>query len=142
MTFDYDATGIQPSDFSLIPKGWYLVRVDEVVNEGKSSKGNDMVTVHIAVSDGEYKERKIMFHNVVFLPKETNGKKTPGAGMAIHFLKCIGEPHENKLQVNTNNWIGKKFNALIDIKPDNKGVDRNYLRITKPESDNPDFLVG
>ena len=101
--FDYDATDVKEGEFVLIPDGEYVLEILEVAHK-KTRNGDDMAVVDFVVPDG----RRIRFHNVTFLPADRNG-----AGMAVHFLKCLGEPHEGKVNVNLRNWIGKKLLGTV-----------------------------
>jgi len=117
MPYEYDATGIQPSepkDFSPVPAGDYHLVIKD--SEAKWTTKNDpMERVKCLIDEGFHKGR-IVWHNVTFLPKDNRG-----AGMAIHFLKTIGEPYEGKFLVNTADWIGKRFLARIEVKIQEKG---------------------
>lgn len=127
MPFNYDASGIEEDRFtrSVLPAGWYELKIVEA-NEKTSSKGDNMVSTKCMVAEPfEYAGRHV-YHNVTFLDK---GSK--GAGMAIHFLKCIGEPYENSFQVNAHRWIGKRFRAkVIEAKFD--GRPKNEIKEVSP----------
>jgi hypothetical protein len=47
--------------------------------------------------------------------------------MAIHFLKCIGEPWEGKIKVNPNNWFGKTLKAKVGADVDTVGRPKNVI---------------
>lgn len=144
--FDFDATGIEPStgggQKKLLPKQWFTFEIVPFTTkdgsktyplEGYTKKNNyPKVDVLVEVVDeGEFKGERV-FHTVTFMPKGTEG-----AGMAIHWLKTIGEPHEGKIRPNPQNWAykrfqgfpftdeynGKKNNKLGEIKPIEKSDD-------------------
>jgi hypothetical protein len=123
-----NTTGVKPSaggKWTPIPKGRYLLQIIDA-EPGISSKGNDKVTVKFRVVSPEEvdkvktKGREIGYHSVTFLPPDARG-----AGMALHFLKCIGEPyHESEeLDVNEARWLGKKLygDVAIDFMRDKQG---------------------
>lgn len=114
MGFNYDATGIDASGgFPIIEKeGWYPFRIADAT-PGESKSGNYQVTVDAVCLDPRWFEYRVR-HWVTFLPKLTaEGTPNRGAGMAIHFLKCIGEPWEGKLDVNPTSWEGKTFMGKV-----------------------------
>lgn len=120
--FNYDATDVKPSgNFDPAPDGVYrlaIVKTEEKV----SRNGNDMVNVEFEIDDiGEHFGKKV-WHNVTFIPK---GQK--GAGMAVHFLKTIGEPFEGALQIDAINWIGKRCFAKLVTEMDSMGKSRNKI---------------
>ena len=111
MPFRYDATGIQPSgEFTLIPKDKYLLRIVDTV-DGTSSKGNAMITVTFAICDGPYKDKQIRYHNVTFLRKDA-----AGAGIALAFLKAIGQPYKDAFIVDHMKWRGAQVWGEVDTK--------------------------
>ena len=114
-TFEYDATGVSmDTKFDLLPLGDYELMID-TVKPSLSKSGHPMVSVKFkVVDDGQFAGRKV-FHNVVFIPaKDENGEPRKGAGIALFFLKCIGEPHEpTKLKIDPYQWVGKSCKARI-----------------------------
>jgi hypothetical protein len=131
-TFNY--TGVKPSsgNFELIPEGWYPWRIIEA-EEGESSNHEYQVKVFIECADG--KNETNITHYLTFKAPEAKG-----AGMALHFLKCIGAPFEGEFDVEPTKWIGKKFmgknkhdeyngqkrNKLSAISPMREDVDPNF----------------
>lgn len=129
MSFQYNATGIQPTGgFAPIPKGRYLLRIESVV-EKRSRNGDPMIVVNFIVHEGRYAARRIRFHNVTFLPAESKG-----AGMAIHFLKTIGEPYEGPLDIESERWINRLLIGHVDQEPDINNVLRNVVKDVEPHS--------
>jgi hypothetical protein len=127
MTFPYSSTGIEPSEgFKLIPPDRYVLEIENAV-EGVTKNGDPKVTVDYKVSDGPHKGSSIRYHNVSFLPV---GAK--GAGIAVHYLKSIGEPWEGDFKVNCQHWIGKKLIGTVVQEKDLKGVMRNVVRFVDP----------
>lgn len=110
MVFKYDATGVDPNGgYPIIDKpGWYPFRIITAA-EGKSKNGNYQVTVDCACLDQRYKDYGVR-HWVTFLSPESKG-----AGMAIHFLKCIGEEYEGVLNVEPLGWERKCFMGKVEI---------------------------
>lgn len=127
MPHSYDATNVQldaPSR-ELLPNGPYTFSIIGVT-EKKSSKGDYMVSVKCSVINNLDHNGKWVFHNVTFLPPEK-----PGAGMAIHFLKTIGQPWEKKFEIKPDDWLGGIFLGTIEA-TEYKGKLRN--EITKIEA--------
>lgn len=118
------------------PEGDYLLRVDKV-EAGKiktgANAGCDKVTVSFKVVGGEYAGREINYHTVSFLPK---GAK--GAGMALTFLKCIGEPYstEGPFSWDETHWIGRVCKAFVVVEPDQQGRKWNKIKwVNEPDPD-------
>lgn len=142
--FDYDATGYvddQKKGFEkkLLPKGNYNFEIIEFTAkdgrvyplEGTTKNGNAKVDILCEVTTpGEFEGERI-FHSVTFLPVKTDGKATPGAGMAIHFLKTIGQPWENKFSINPSEWIGAEFQGYV-IQDEYNGRKSNKIKGVEP----------
>lgn len=124
MGYSYDATNVKPDmGYPIIDtSGWYPFRVI-VATPGTSKKsGAYQVTVDAACLDPRWKDYTVR-HWVTFLKE---GAK--GAGMAIHWLKCIGEPYEGKLDVEPLSWERKTFMGKVSIneyKADDGSIKRN-----------------
>jgi hypothetical protein len=109
----YDATGIDVGGYPLIPEGWWPFRITSA-KEGESKAGNYQVTVDAVCMDSRHKDMSVR-HWVTFFNKNPDGTAPKGAGMALHFLSCIGEPHEGKFDINPSRWINKPFMAKATI---------------------------
>lgn len=110
----YDSRGTKPSSYSdPVPDGEYVLQIIKT-EEQESRKGHPMVRVTTTVdSPAEYAGATI-FHYVTFFEKGM-----PGAGISLHFLKCIGEPYEESesLDVQPKDWEMKKFKAKVVQEP-------------------------
>jgi len=117
MSFNYDATGVDASGgFPVIEdEGWFPFSIG-VATEGKSKNGDYQVVVDTVCLNSKWKDYGVR-HWVTFLPPGS-----PGAGMAIHFLKCIGQPYEGALNVDPMAWERKNFMARVIV---NKYKDDN-----------------
>lgn len=106
----YDGTGVDASgNFPIIEKaGWYPFRIVTAA-EGQSKNGNYQVTVDAVCLDPRWQNYPVR-HWVTFLPKEQKG-----AGMALHFLKCIGEPYEGVIEIEPIAWERKTFMGKVEI---------------------------
>ncbi len=131
MGYAYDATNVDASGgFPIIEKpGWYPFRVI-TATEGKSKNGAYQVTVDAACLDPKWKDYGVR-HWVTFLPEDNKG-----AGMAIHWLKCIGEPYEGKIDIEPMEWERKTFMGKVEIseyqgKKNNKFSEVSPIRDTK-----------
>ena len=118
MPFQHNSTGVKPSSkWEPIPPGKYLVRIYEA-EPGITKKGHNKVAVHVKIIEpaivGTQKVagREVKYHTITFLPPDAKG-----AGMALHFLKCIGEPYQEaeNLDVDERRWINKRFYADIEL---------------------------
>ncbi len=128
MSFQYNATNVKPTGggFEPLPKGKYLLKIEQAA-EGRSKNADPKVTVTFKVMDGRYQGRRIRFHHVTFLPEGSEG-----AGIAIHFLKTIGEPYQGALNVEPQRWLGKYLWGHVDQKPDSNGNVWNVVRDVEP----------
>lgn len=140
---EYDATGIEPSNQGqnkLLPKRWFQFQIipfaskagDEYPREGYTKEKNYPKVDFLAevINDTEYNGERV-FHSVTFMPKDK-----PGAGMAIHFLKTIGQPYEGKIKPDAQAWVGAKFMGYA-ITDEYKGKVKNKLGEIKPIEESP-----
>lgn len=140
MSFSYNGTGVRPSG-SCVPAGDYLLKVVDT-EEGKSKKKDDgsggdyQVTVHFKIADGPYKGRSIKFHRVTFLPKEHKA-----AGIAVHFLKTLGQPWEGVFTVDHAAWRGQLVQAKVTEEEYN-GYINNKVAWVNPAEDVPATVVA
>jgi len=144
MVFEYDATGIEPSSQGqnkMLPKRWFNFEIlnftskdgvdypkEGYTKEKKYPKVDFLAEV---VDDEEFNGERI-FHSVTFMPK---GKD--GAGMAIHFLKTIGQPYEGQIKPDCFNWVGKRFTGYV-IEDEYNGKKKNKLgeiKLYEPQKD-------
>ena len=125
MPGSYDSTGVEISTrFEPIPEGEYTLRIIRATS-GETQNGHPKVTVDFEVAGGGPNSgREIRFHTVTFLPKESKG-----AGMALHFLKTIGEPFEGKFKWDERKWIGKELRAQVVLEPGMKDPSKKYNRV-------------
>ena len=124
MGFDYDGTGIEPQGggYPVIPQGPYDLEITEVEDTRAKSSNRRMVVVNYMVIDSlEHNGKFVRYHNVTFM-----GRGEKGAGMTLHFLKCIGEPYKDKFKVRPENWVGKKLRAFVKV-AEYKGRQKNEV---------------
>lgn len=131
MSFQYNASNVKPTSggFAPLPKGKYLLQI-EAAAEKRSKNGDPQVVVTFKVRDSRFNGRRIRFHNVTFLPEEAEG-----SGIAIHFVKSIGEPWQGQLVVEPTRWIGKLLWGHVDQKPDDRGNVWNVVKDVEPYQD-------
>lgn len=116
------------------PEGDYHLRVKKVepgtIKSGANA-GSPKVTVGFQVIGGEYAGKEINFHTVSFLPKTAKG-----AGMALSFLKCIGEPYKGDFAWDETRWVGRVCKAFVVIEPDEKGNRWNRVKwVNEPDQE-------
>jgi hypothetical protein len=120
--FNYDSTGVNVTGgYTPAPEGVYWLKI-VAATEKMSKSGNNMVSCKCEIDEPGEWLGNIVFHNVTFLPKERKG-----AGMAIQFLKHIGEPWEGEFIVDADAWRGKRFHAKLKIEKDLQGRNRNAV---------------
>lgn len=93
---------------SLLPDGEYELQITET-KEKATKKGYPMVNVTCEVRNHAVLNGKKVFYNVTFLPDPA----MPGAGISVHFLKCINQEWDGAITVNPSEWIGELFKAKI-----------------------------
>ena len=108
MPGNYNSDGVNVDNFFAGPDGEYVLTITDAV-PGSTQNGDPKVTVDYIIAEGPSKGLPISFHTVVFF----KDKLSKGAGIAIKFLKCIGEPWEGNFAWDERNWIGKKVKAMI-----------------------------
>lgn len=108
MAFKHNSTGVDPNGgFPRLPEGWYDFKIVDAT-EKVSSNGNNMIECSCKViNNPEYPDHEVS-HIVVFLPKERKG-----AGISVHFRKCLNEPFGGDDEVNADNWKGKRFRGFV-----------------------------
>lgn len=128
MKRSYDSTGVSlDTNFVPAPEGVYWLRIVKTTDQKdgmpwKTRNGDDYVSVECEIDDqGDYFGKKV-WHGVTIMDPSK-----PGAGMAVKFLKSIGEPWEGQFDIDTDNWIDKKFRARLDVGKNNKGQPRNEI---------------
>lgn len=109
MTRSYDATGIdlKQNTFEPLPDGNYTLIITKA-EETESKNKNLMAKLECEVINNQEHNGRKVFHNVTFLDP---GER--GAGMAIHFLKTIGQPYEGKIDIDIPSWVGGQFKAKL-----------------------------
>lgn len=107
-SFNYDTTGVSDSGFEPLPNGDYNFIVAEV-KEGVSKKNNYPQVRVVLETEHDGVSRKI-WHSITFIPPTELG-----AGIAKHWLKCIGQPFEGKIIVNPQKWIGKRVKCAVGL---------------------------
>jgi hypothetical protein len=119
MGFRHNSTNIKPSDgsFEVYPEGEYRVSIEEAkegISNGAKTKGMNMIEMTLQIIEHESLHGKTIKHWVVFMPEGMDG-----AGMSVHFRKCIGVPYGGDDEVEAMEWIGKKLRVKlgVDTKP-------------------------
>lgn len=110
MPFKHDSTGVDPDmKFPLLPVDqWFPFRIYDA-EEQVSKSGNNMVLAKCEVFNDERYGGEQVWHWVTFLPSDNKG-----AGISVHFRKCIGVPFGGNDEVDAQAWIGKRFMGKIE----------------------------
>lgn len=104
MPFKASSEGISLDDEFVIPDDEYVLEIVKA-KEGLSKDGlYQQVIVDFKVAEGQRKNFPVNYHYVTF--KKAGDK---GAGMAIKFLKTIGQPWEGDFTVDASKWVGAKL---------------------------------
>lgn len=124
----YNSDGMETgTKYTPFPIGDYLFVIKKVTDTKngatwKTKNGDDYVQVECEVDEGDYLGRKV-WYGVTFM----DDKSRPGAGMSIKFLKTIGEPYQGDFDIDSDNWVGKRFRARIKIGRNSKGDQVNEI---------------
>lgn len=126
----------EDAGFAVVPKGTYNTVVDNAEYKVSKDKGNPMISLTLAIEDGEYKDRKLFTH-VVFAPKTM--------GMAKRTINRLGLAHllESKFipeQV-VDEFIGARCKAVVSIEKYND-EDTNRVKNILPAGAGNDFEEG
>lgn len=109
MSFRHNSTGISDlQDYTkLEDKKRYNFTIREA-KEAETKRGDPIVYLKVEADE----EPMVMIdHSVVFLQK---GK--PGDGLSVKFRKVIGVPYGGDDEVNSFDWINKRFSAYNTYK--------------------------
>lgn len=133
MKGSYSSKGVDVGGNVIAPAGTYTLNVKRVFDTDKNGNpkvtknGDPMVSVLCEVDDvGEYLGATV-FHNVTFMARNPDGTAKKGSGMAVHFLKSIGEPWEGDFEYDTDRWPGRAFRAKLKVTKDMNGIPRNEI---------------
>jgi hypothetical protein len=118
---------------TVAPAGDYYLKVKRVFDTDKEGNqkftrnGDPMVSVLCEIDDAGEWLGTTLWHNVIFMNREADGTAKKGAGMALHFLKSIGEPWEGDFEYDTARWPGKRFKAKLKLTKDQFGQPKNEI---------------
>lgn len=118
--------------FVLVPEWVYNVEI-VVATDGYSKKGDPMIGIEMIIIDGEFSGSKAWDNILIPAEGSTSWKIM---GRTKHFLHCIGEPYEGKIEVDTKNWVYKR--CKITIKHEQPNQHHNYIKAIVSGYDFPD----
>jgi hypothetical protein len=109
MSFKNDSRGVDPNGSSilLLPPGWYIFKIMEAEETISKNNDNQIIVRCSPIGNPEY-ANALLWHYVTFFKKEHKA-----AGMHVHFRKCIGVPYGGIDDVDSDDWIGKKFAGYV-----------------------------
>ena len=135
MSHNYNAGNTPPSSgggADPVPDGAYRLIVTDV-QETKPKAGDYQVIVTFRVSGGQYDKRKIPFHRVTFF----GDNDAPGAGIALAFLKALGQPYKGKFSIDPEAWKGKTLTADVGSEEYNGRLNNKILGVDADTPDQP-----
>lgn len=127
MRMEYDTTNIK-SEYELLDSGWHPFKIVEV-EDRESSKGYPQALAKCKCVDPKCQGKSEVWNYVTVIPPDQKG-----AGMVVHWLKSIGQPHEGKIVLDTDKWLGKKFMGKVAAE-EYKGKTNNKLKEISPWRD-------
>ena len=111
MVYKMNYTGVNEAmSRDPLPDGSYNVKIEKI-DEKIAKSGRPLIKVRYKVISGPHAGRLIFDYVVLFAGGE------PGAGMTMHFLKVIGQPHEGNFDVEPKNWIDKELSVSVITDP-------------------------
>ena len=94
----------EQGEFSLITEGEYKARITEI-SCGYSKNGDPMMKLKMTIeTSGEFEELPI-WDNILIPNLDSPAIKI--LGRTKHFLHCLGEPYEDDIEWNSDNWQDK-----------------------------------
>lgn len=119
MDHSYNSDGIDPDKpaFTLIPEGPHVFQIKKATPK-QSAKGYFMVECECEIINNMDLMGKTVKHYVTFLPKtKPDGSVNNAAGIAVHFLKVIGQPWEGQFDITASDWEGGQFLGQVKHEP-------------------------
>ena len=105
-----DMTGVKEnSGFELLPEGTYIFNIEDVEDK-ITQNGDPMILVTYCVAVGDHAGRRT-WDNIIF--PELNSPAIKIKGRTMHFLHCIDEPYQDKINWNSEMWKGKAVSIRI-----------------------------
>lgn len=138
--FRYEEKGVEPGNPSNVaPEGVYNLVITSASDKKDglpriTKNGDDYANVALEIDDANEWLGVKVFHNVTFMKNGADGKPRKGAGIALAFLKAIGEPYQIPFDVIPENWVGKRLRAKLIVSKDIKGRPRNEIAYLVDES--------
>lgn len=96
--------------FAVLPEGEYTVKID-AIEPGTTQNGDPKFAVKFIICTGEFIGWWV-WDNITI----SENPNSPGFKILWRtkkFLKCIGEPHEGKIEYDTDNWYGCKLKITV-----------------------------
>lgn len=152
MRGSYDSKGIEVGSSNVVaPAGEYSLRVKRVFDTDKKTDlpkktrdGDPMVSVLCEIDDAGPYLGATVWHNVTFFRRNEDGSPRKGAGMALHFLRVIGEEWGEggaSFVYDTDRWIDRTFRAKLRVGKDMNGLPRNEIALLIDPIDQPSVPV-
>lgn len=101
-------------DFILVEEGEHIAKIDEI-REQVTENGDDMLTVKFTIIAGLSVDGWVWDNIIVSDNPNSPGYKI--LGRTKHFLHCIGEPYEDIITIDTDNWKGKEVKIKVYHEP-------------------------
>lgn len=117
-------------DFTPLPEGEYLCRVDNV-KEALTGAGDEMWKLRMAVVEGEHKGRYI-FDNLVFSEKALKRAK--------FVCRCLGIDVSGEVDLTPDMIVGKQANVRVELEEyqDDEGREKKRNRVPFAGYEKPD----
>lgn len=119
--------------FTVLPAGIKVLAEVVKAEPGMSENNNAFVKVDWKVVGGEYDGKEIRYQNVTFLPKTHKF-----AGIALHTLRCLNQPHEGSFKVKPSEWVGEKAYITLGVEEGPKGQRNKVVRVDPYEPEGED----
>ncbi len=107
----------EQGEFEICEIGEHYARIDEV-RESVTQNQDDLASIKLTIISGVSQD-SWLWDNIVI----SDNPNSPGykvLGRTKHFLHCIDEPYEGKIEVDTDNWKNKKVKIKVEHEPPNQ----------------------
>jgi hypothetical protein len=138
--------------FAPAPRGIYTLQIadysDGEVTQGGKNPGTPITKLQCEIVDEGEHFGKLVWHNVVWIPRGSGEKANPGHGIAVHFLHAVGLQYDGEFSFEESELQGRRFRALLGVTTYNKVVngqtytnEKNFVEeIYTEEHPEPDEL--
>jgi len=125
-TFDMSETK-EDSGFTPLPKGTYLVTIENCEFKMSKSSGNPMWSLTYAIAEGEYAEKNRKVFDIISLKPEQRGRVKKFINRVAPELADVKDFNPKKV-AEEGLLVGKQLKVKLDIEKSEEYGDRNRVK--------------